>query len=168
MDPDDPSDREPTPLKVDVWAQIYLEERPALELARELRPVAELLEVPPDLDSPYATAIRGLLRLGLQTWSAVEGGEVSPYGAATNRNDLADEANAAARADREMMMIVDLARHERVVSEHYGTWRFGRFMWCCLHPPIEPSHRHKACRTVTSRISKAPQRKSMWRFRNRG
>ena len=118
MDPDDPSDREPTPLQVDAWAQIYLEERPVLELARELRPVAELLEVPPDLDSPYATAIRGLLRLGPQAWSAVEGGEVSPYGAATIGNDLADEANAAARADREMMMIADLARHERVVSEH--------------------------------------------------
>jgi hypothetical protein len=114
MDPDDPSDREPAPLQVDAWAQIYLEERPVLELARELRPVAELLKVPSDLDSPYATAIRGLLRLGPPAWSAVEGGEVSPYGAATIGNDLADEANTAARADRQMMMIADLARHERV------------------------------------------------------
>jgi hypothetical protein len=118
MDPDDPSDRKPTPLQVDAWARVYLEERPVVDLARELRPVAEPLEMPPWPDSPYAMAIRGLLRLGQQAWSAVEGGEVSPYGAATIGNDLADEADAAARADREMMMIADLARQERFVSEH--------------------------------------------------
>jgi hypothetical protein len=83
-----------------------------VDRAGELRPVAELLEMPPWLDSPYATAIRGLLRLGPQAWSAVEGGEVSPYGAATIGNGVDDEAGAAARADREMMMIADLARQE--------------------------------------------------------
>jgi hypothetical protein len=78
MDPNDPSDRKkPTPLEA--WFQIGFADRPVLELARELRSVAE--PVPSDLDSPYATAIRGLLRLGPQAWSAVEGGEVSPYGA---------------------------------------------------------------------------------------
>jgi hypothetical protein len=117
MDPDDPSDREPTPLQREVWFEIYREERPVVELARALRPMAELLEIPSWLNSPYDTAIKGLLRLSEQAWSAVEDGEVSPYGAAAIGNGLADVADAAARADRQMMMIADLARQERIVSE---------------------------------------------------
>jgi hypothetical protein len=118
MDPDEPSAPEPTPLQKEAWFRIYMADCPVIDLARELRPVAELLEIPSFLNGPYHTAIRGLLRLCPQAWSAVEDGEVSPYGAAAIGNELADVAETAARADRQMMMIADLARQEGIVSEH--------------------------------------------------
>jgi hypothetical protein len=52
MDPDDPSDRKkPTPLEA--WFQISFADRPVIELARELRPVAEPLEMPPFPSGPF-------------------------------------------------------------------------------------------------------------------
>jgi hypothetical protein len=80
MDSNDPSDRKkPTPLEA--WSQIGFADRPVIELARELRSVAEPLEIPPFPSGPFPfdTAIRGLLRLCPQACAA-EAGEVSPYG----------------------------------------------------------------------------------------
>jgi hypothetical protein len=48
MDSNDPSDRKkPTPLEETAWFQIGFADRPVIELARELRSVAEPLEIPP-------------------------------------------------------------------------------------------------------------------------
>jgi hypothetical protein len=121
MDSNDPSGRKkPTPLEETAWFQIGFADRPVIELARELRSVAEPLEIPPFPSGPFPfdTAIRGLLRLCPQAWSAAEAGEVSPYGAATIGNELADVADAAARADHQMRRIAELAKQERIVSEH--------------------------------------------------
>jgi hypothetical protein len=66
MDSNDPSDRKkPTPLEEKAWFQIGFADRPVIELARELRSVAEPLEIPPFPRGPFPfdPAIRGLLRL---------------------------------------------------------------------------------------------------------
>jgi hypothetical protein len=88
MDSNDLSDRKkPTPLEEKAWFQIGFADRPVIELATELRSVAEPPEILPFPTGPFPfdTAIRGLLRLCPQAWSAAEAGEVSPYGAPPRR-----------------------------------------------------------------------------------
>jgi hypothetical protein len=66
MDSNDPSDRKkPTPLQKEAWIDIYLENRPVVEVARELKLAGQReipQEVPPWMGA-YGTAIQGLLRL---------------------------------------------------------------------------------------------------------
>jgi hypothetical protein len=71
MDSNDPSDRrKPTPPEEETWLRIGFADRPVIvELAKELRSVAEPLEIPPFPSGPFPfdTAIRGLLRL--RSWA---------------------------------------------------------------------------------------------------